>query len=108
MGLPGGSDGKESACNVGDLGFKSSVGEICWRRKRQPTLVFLPGEYLGQRSLAGYSPWGGKESGMTERVAYNYYVFFEKNVYLDFVPIFLDWISFLILNCVSCLYIFGD
>ena len=70
MGFSGGSDGKESACNVGDLG-SPWVGEICWRRKWQPTLVFLPGEYQGQRSLAGYSPWGGKESDMTERVAYN-------------------------------------
>ena len=31
-----------------------------------PTPVFLPGEFHGQRSLAGYSPWGRKESGMTE------------------------------------------
>ena len=37
-----------------------------WRRKRQPTLVFLPGESHGQRSLAGYSPWGCKESDTTE------------------------------------------
>ena len=33
-----------------------------------PTPVFLPGEFHGQRSLAGYSPWGRKESGMTERL----------------------------------------
>ena len=32
----------------------------------QPTPVFLPGEFHGQRSLAGYSPWGHKESDMTE------------------------------------------
>ena len=31
-----------------------------WRRKWQPTPVFLPGEFHGQRSLAGYSPWGHK------------------------------------------------
>ena len=36
------------------------------RRKRQPTPVFLPGEFYGQRSLTGYSPWGHKESDMTE------------------------------------------
>jgi len=29
-----------------------------WRRKQQPTPVFLPGEFHGQRSLVGYSPWG--------------------------------------------------
>ena len=36
------------------------VGKILWRRKWQPTPVFLPGESHGQRSLAGYSPWGGR------------------------------------------------
>ena len=36
-----------------------------WRRKWQPTPVFLPGEFHGQRSLAGYSPWGCKESDTT-------------------------------------------
>ena len=41
---------------------------IPWRRKWQPTPVFLPGKFHGQRSLAGYSPWGSKESDkwMTE------------------------------------------
>ena len=38
------------------------------RRKWQPTLVFLLGEFHGQRSLAGYRPWGRKESDMTWRV----------------------------------------
>ena len=37
-----------------------------WRRKWQPTAVFLPGEFHGQRSLVAYSPWGHKESGTTE------------------------------------------
>ena len=37
-----------------------------WRRKWQPTAVFLLGESHGQRSLAGYSPWGCKELDMTE------------------------------------------
>ena len=37
-----------------------------WRRKWQSTPVFLPGEFHGQRSLASYSPWGRKESDMTE------------------------------------------
>ena len=37
-----------------------------WRRKWQPTPVFLPGEFHGQRSLVGYSPWGHKESDTTE------------------------------------------
>ena len=41
------------------------VGKIPWRRKRQPTPVFLPGKSHGQRSLAGYSLWGCKESEQT-------------------------------------------
>ena len=39
-----------------------------WRRKGQPTPVFLPGEFQGQKSLADFSPWGLKESDMTEWV----------------------------------------
>ena len=45
-----------------DLWFR----KILWRRKWQPTQVFLPGKSHGQRSLEGYSPWGHKESDMTE------------------------------------------
>ena len=41
-------------------------GKILWRRKWQPTPVLLPGKSHGQRSLVGYSPWGHKESAMTE------------------------------------------
>ena len=41
-------------------GFVSWIGKIPWRRKWQPTPVFLPEESHGQRSLAGYSPWGHK------------------------------------------------
>ena len=59
-GFSHGSDGKESACNAGDPGSIPGLG-IPWRRKWQPTPVFLPGEFNGQRSLAGYGPWGHKE-----------------------------------------------
>ena len=41
LGFPYGSTGKESACNVGDLGFDPWVGKIPWRRERLPTPVFL-------------------------------------------------------------------
>ena len=47
--------------------FHPRVGKIPWRRKRQPTPVFLSGESHGQRILAGYSSWGRKESDTTER-----------------------------------------
>ena len=46
---------------VQSLGWK-----IPWRRARQPTPVFLPGEPHGQRSLLSYSPQGRKESELTE------------------------------------------
>jgi len=46
--------------------FDPWVGKISWRRKWQPTIVFLTGKFHGQMSLAGYSPWGCKESDMTE------------------------------------------
>ena len=47
-------------------GFDLWVGKISWRRAWQPTLLFLPGKPHGQRSLAGYSPWGCKELDTTE------------------------------------------
>ena len=51
---------KESACQCRRPGFYPWVGKIPWRRKWQPTSVFLPGKSHGQRSFAGYSPWGHK------------------------------------------------
>ena len=67
-GLPCGSDSRESACNAGDPGLIRGVGKILWRRDWQSTAVFLAGEFHGQRTLAGYSPWGHKESDMTEQL----------------------------------------
>ena len=62
QGFSGGSDGKESTCNVGDnVGFDPWVGKIPWNRKCQPNPVFLPGKFHGQRGLVGYSPQGCKE-----------------------------------------------
>ena len=50
----------------GRPGFDPGVGKIPWRRAWQPTPVFLPGDSHAQRSLAGCSPWGCKESDTTE------------------------------------------
>ena len=50
------------------LRFNPWVRRIPWRREWLPTPVFLPGEFRGQRSLVGYSPWGHEESDMTERL----------------------------------------
>ena len=47
--------------------------EIPWRRKQQPTPVFLPGQSHGQRSLVGYSPWGRKETDMTEGLNHHHH-----------------------------------
>ena len=47
-------------------GFDPWVRKIPWRRKWQSTPVFLPGKSHGQKSLVGYSPWGRKESDITE------------------------------------------
>ena len=47
-------------------GFDPRVAKIPWRREWQPTAVFFLGESHGQRNLAGYSPWGCKESDTTE------------------------------------------
>ena len=69
--IPGGSDGKETTCQCRRyrrLRFDPWVGKAPWRRKWQPTPVFLPGEFHGQRSLEGYSPWGCKESDRTEQL----------------------------------------
>ena len=48
------------------VGFDTWVGKIPWRRKWQSTPVFLPGKSHGQRNLAGYGPWGHKESNRAE------------------------------------------
>ena len=49
--------------------FDSWVGKIPCRRAWKPTPVFLLGESHGQRSLAGYSPWGHKELDTTEQLS---------------------------------------
>ena len=59
-GFPGGASGKEPACRCRRCKrrrFSTWVQKICWRTASQSTPVFLPGESLGQRSLAGYSPY---------------------------------------------------
>ena len=57
-GFPGGSMGKQSACNAGDLGSIPELERFPQRRNWQPTPVLLPGKSHGQKSLAGYRPWG--------------------------------------------------
>ena len=71
LGFPGSPDGKESPCNVGNLGSIPSLGSedpLLLRRIREgellPTPVFWPGKSHGL-----YSPWGGNESDTTERLS---------------------------------------
>ena len=52
----------------GGAGLIPGLGRFPWRRKRQPTPVFLPGESHGQKSLRGYSPKDHKESDMTDQL----------------------------------------
>ena len=69
MDFPGGASGKESACRCRRHKipkFDLWVGKIPWRREWQPTPVFLPGKFHGQRSLAVYSSWGRKKLYMTK------------------------------------------
>ena len=65
MGFPCGSAGKESACNAGDLGLIPGLGRSPGEGKGYPPLqYFWPGKFHGL-----YSPWGRKESDMTERLS---------------------------------------
>ena len=70
--FPGGLEGKVSARNAGDLGSTPGLGRFPWRRKWQPTPVLLLGKSRGWRSLVGYSPWGRKESDMTEQLHFTF------------------------------------
>ena len=66
MGFLGGSVGKESACNAGDLGLIPGLRRSSGGRAWQPTPVFLPGESQGQGNLVGFHLWGCTESDTTE------------------------------------------
>ena len=68
MGFPGGSVVKNLPANAGDGGSTPYVRKIPWKRKWQPTPVFLPGKPHGQKSLLGHSPWDHKESDTTEQL----------------------------------------
>ena len=66
MGFPGGLDGKESTCNVGDLGSIPGSGRSPGGGHGNPLQYTCLENPHGQRSLAGYSPWCRKDSDMTE------------------------------------------
>ena len=83
------------------MGFNPWVGEIPWRKKWQPTPVFLPGKSHGWRSLAGYSPKGHHKSVATESTHTHTTPFFQwvsgsfsKDI-ARFTEIFTDSASFM-------------
>ena len=63
---PGGSDGKESMCNAGDLGRIPGSGRSPGGGHGNPLRYSHLENLYGKRNLAGCSPWGHKESDMTE------------------------------------------
>ena len=69
MGFSSGSDGKESTCNVGDLGSIPGLGRSPGGRYGNPLQHSCLEDPHGQRSLEGYSPWGHKESDGTEQLS---------------------------------------
>ena len=82
-------------------GFDPWIGKIPWRRAWQPTAVFLPEEFHGQRSLVAYSPWGRKESDRTERLIHTreevvnlvsalQQVMWQEVLYILPLPLFFD------------------
>ena len=81
--------------------FYPWVGKLLWRRKWPPTAVFLPGESLGQRSLAGYSPWDWKESDMTEVNEHAHTHGFNILIKLNLINTFIFF-----LNCQSIFQVF--
>ena len=69
MGFPGGFSGKESTYQCRRCRRRESdpwVRKFTWKKKWQPVLVFLSGEFYRQRNLADYSSWGSKELDTTE------------------------------------------
>ena len=68
LGFSDGSDGKESTCNAGDLGLIPGLGQFLRGGHGNPLQYSCLENPQGQRSLEGYSPWGHKESDMTEHL----------------------------------------
>ena len=69
LGLPGGSDGKESTCSAGDLGLILGWEDSPGAENGNPLEYFCLDNPHGERNLAGYSPWGCKESDTTEQLS---------------------------------------
>ena len=108
---PGGASGKEPACRRRKrCGFDPWVRRIPWRRKRQPIPIILPGESHGQKSLAGYSPQGCKESDTTKQLHSCECMSLSANAPVPSAPalhMFSVSVSLFLLNIKAHLYHFG-
>ena len=83
VGFLGGSDSKESICNMGDLGLIPGLGKSPGGGHGNPLQYSCLENPHGQRSLAGYSPWCCKESDMTERLCTNHGTFLTRLLQAD-------------------------
>ena len=84
MGYPSSSDGKESAYNAGDLGLIPELERSSGEGNGDPLQYSSLKNPHGQRSLAGYRPWGCKESDMTEQLSTqrtHSYHYVERSIY---------------------------
>ena len=110
LSFPGGSEGKESACNARDPGSVPGFGRSPGERKWQPTPVFLPEEFHGQRSLVGYRSQGCKELDTTEMTCPHTVVLISAVQHNDLVTLIYTFFFILfsimvyhrILNIVPC------
>ena len=80
--------GKKSICQCRRHGFNPWEWKITWRRKWQPTRVFLPGKFHGQRSLAGFSPKRCKESDTTEQLSMHTHVCETVSLFIFYLSIY--------------------
>ena len=84
------SVGKASPCNVWETWVRFLGWEFPWRRKWQPTPVFLPGESHGQRSLVGYSSWDRKSQTQLSAIFLSFPLFSSCS-FLMFTKLALGW-----------------
>ena len=89
VGFPGGSDYKESTCNVGDLGSIPGLGRSSGGGHGNPLQYSCLENPHGQRSLTGYSHWGRKESDITERLN-------EAHIYMQYISICVMYVVYVI------------
>ena len=112
-------NGKESACRCRSLRFNPCFGKIPWRRKREPTPVFLPGKSQGQGSLAGYhvvtrgwmqlGNWALRDCKLPEEDRSLFYLsldpkYLVSNEWMNYLCIFYSTIYYLCFFCFTVKY----